>query len=50
VIPADHKWVARAIVARILHDTIDDLGVKYPVVGPEKKKALAVARKKLMAE
>ena len=30
VIPADHKWVTRALVAKILVDTIESLGLKYP--------------------
>ena len=30
VVPADQKWVTRAIVAEILADTIESLGVSYP--------------------
>src|SRR5262245_51614388 len=32
VIPANHKWVSRALVADILVDTIDSLELKYPEV------------------
>ena len=32
VIPADHKWVTRTLVASIVARSIDGLGVKYPEV------------------
>lgn len=32
VVPADHKWVSRAIVARVITKTIDDLNVNFPPV------------------
>jgi PPK2 family polyphosphate:nucleotide phosphotransferase len=50
VIPADHKWIARAIVATIITRTIEGLDLEFPKVGPEQKKALAEARKQLEAE
>ena len=50
VIPADHKWVSRAMVAHIVTKTIEGLGLKYPEVPPEKQKQIAEARKKLSAE
>jgi PPK2 family polyphosphate:nucleotide phosphotransferase len=50
VIPADHKFVARAAVAEILTNTILDLAVDYPTVGKETKLAFAAARQKLLDE
>jgi PPK2 family polyphosphate:nucleotide phosphotransferase len=50
VIPANHKWAARAAVAAILTRTINSLGLEYPKVGPEQREILAEARKKLASE
>jgi polyphosphate kinase 2 (PPK2 family) len=50
VIPADHKWVARTVVAGILTQTIRGFNLSYPVLPPDKEAALAVARKKLEDE
>ena len=47
VIPADRKYVARAIVADIIVTAIQNLGLKYPKVDEEKMKRLAEARTKL---
>jgi PPK2 family polyphosphate:nucleotide phosphotransferase len=50
VIPADHKWVTRTLVAEIVTTAIRDLDLRYPEVTPEQAKLLAVAREKLGAE
>ena len=50
IIPADHKWVSRALVARIVTSTIDSLDLRYPEVTPEQQEALAEARKQLAEE
>jgi PPK2 family polyphosphate:nucleotide phosphotransferase len=47
VIPADRKYVARAIVADVIVTAIQDLGLEYPKVPPEKLARLAEARAKL---
>lgn len=47
VIPADHKWLSRTLVADILLSTIKDLKLKYPVTSPEKSAQLNNAREKL---
>ena len=47
VIPADRKYVARALVADIVVQAINQLDLKYPTVSPESMKALAAARKEL---
>jgi hypothetical protein len=50
VVPADHKWVARAVVADVVTTAIRDLDLKYPEVTEEQKRLLATARAKLEAE
>ncbi len=50
VIPADHKWIARAIVSEVIVREIRALGLRPPQVPPERLKELAAARKKLEAE
>ncbi len=50
VIPANHKWVTRALVATVITNAIERLDLKYPDVPPEKQQMIAGARKKLEAE
>jgi PPK2 family polyphosphate:nucleotide phosphotransferase len=50
VIPADHKWVSRALVAKILTTEIDSLNLKYPEVSAVKLKDIEAAKKQLEAE
>jgi PPK2 family polyphosphate:nucleotide phosphotransferase len=50
VIPADRKWVARAMVAKIVSSTIEGLDLKYPDVPPEKQSQIAAAKKTLEKE
>jgi PPK2 family polyphosphate:nucleotide phosphotransferase len=50
IIPADHKWVARAAVADILTSTIGSLNLTYPETTPEQRQALAEARAQLEQE
>jgi PPK2 family polyphosphate:nucleotide phosphotransferase len=50
VVPADNKWYTRLIVAAAVVDAIAGLNLQYPVIGPEKRKALAAARRTLDAE
>ncbi len=47
VIPANHKWVARTLVAAIVTRAIEDLGLKMPTISPERKRQLAAARLRL---
>lgn len=47
VIPADHKWVARAMVADVITTTIRELGLSYPEVSATQKKAYEQAKKEL---
>lgn len=50
VIPADHKWVARTLVADIISTTIQSLDLRYPRVSDEQRAALGDARKELEQE
>jgi PPK2 family polyphosphate:nucleotide phosphotransferase len=50
VIPADHKWIARAAVANILTNTIQSLNLEYPKITKEQYRALAEAKKRLSNE
>jgi PPK2 family polyphosphate:nucleotide phosphotransferase len=47
VIPADRKWVSRAMVAHVVTTAINQLDLKYPEVTKEKKAQIAAARKSL---
>ena len=50
VIPADNKWITRAVVADIVTTAICDLKLCYPEVTEEQEKLLNEARTKLAAE
>jgi len=50
VVPADNKWFTRLVVAAAVVDALAGLKLQYPVVGPDKRKALAAARRSLQAE
>lgn len=49
VIPADHKFVTRALVAGITTESIKQLGLKRPSVTTEQRRLLAQARRQLGA-
>jgi PPK2 family polyphosphate:nucleotide phosphotransferase len=50
VIPADHKWYARIVVAAAIVETLDSLGVAYPKFDGAHRAELETARKQLLAE
>ena len=50
VIPANHKWPARAMVAALLTSTITRLRLKAPEVPPEELRRFASARRELIKE
>jgi len=50
IIPADRKYVARALVADIVTCGILDLNLKYPEVGPDRLKDLKAAKAQLESE
>jgi hypothetical protein len=47
VIPADNKWFSRVAVAAAIIETLEELNLCYPKVGPEEHKQLQAARKLL---
>jgi len=47
VVPADHKWFTRLVVAAAVVQTLDELDLCYPKVGKEQLEQLASARKLL---
>jgi PPK2 family polyphosphate:nucleotide phosphotransferase len=47
VVPADNKWFTRLVVAAAIVETLESLGLAYPVVDAEKRKQLQAARKEL---
>ena len=48
VVPADHKWFTRLVVAEAVVDTLEGLDLAYPRVDADKRKELEAARKLLM--
>jgi PPK2 family polyphosphate:nucleotide phosphotransferase len=50
VIPADHKWVARAVVADVITTTLRSLDLKYPDVTVAQRAALTEAKQDLLSE
>jgi polyphosphate kinase 2 (PPK2 family) len=50
IIPADHKWAARCLVADVLASTIRSLKLDYPQLSKEKLAELEKAKKQLEAD
>jgi PPK2 family polyphosphate:nucleotide phosphotransferase len=50
VVPADHKWYTRLVVADAIADTLESLPLAYPTVDESKREELARARAALEAE
>ncbi|MSR54784.1 MAG: polyphosphate kinase 2 family protein [Gemmataceae bacterium] len=50
VIPADHKWVARALIADIVTSAVCALDLSFPVVSDAQRTALIDARRTLTGE
>jgi PPK2 family polyphosphate:nucleotide phosphotransferase len=48
VVPADHKWFTRLVVAEIIVEALDSLGLSYPIVDKAKRKELAAVRTTLL--
>ena len=47
VVPADHKWFVRVVVAAAVVETLEGLNLAYPEVSPEQRKKLQAARARL---
>jgi hypothetical protein len=50
VVPADHKWYTRLVVAAAIVDALEELGLEFPEVPSAKKRELERARRELRAE
>jgi len=48
IVPADNKWFSRIVVAAAVIETLADLDLEYPQVGPDKLKELAAAKRQLL--
>ena len=49
VVPADHKWFTRLVVAAAIGEALTGLDLHYPRVDKAQKKALEAARRKLLS-
>ena len=50
VVPADHKWFTRLVVASAVIETLESLKPAFPTLDPAKKKELQAARAALESE
>jgi len=50
VVPADHKWFTRLVVAQVIVSELESLRLRYPKVDAERKKEIEGARKALEKE
>jgi PPK2 family polyphosphate:nucleotide phosphotransferase len=50
VVPADHKWFTRLVVAEAVVDALESLDLKFPRVRKSQRRELAAARERLQAE
>jgi PPK2 family polyphosphate:nucleotide phosphotransferase len=49
VVPADHKWFARLVIARLVVDALESLDLAFPKPSQANRDALAEARRRLGA-
>ena len=47
VIPADNKWVTRVLVASVITNSIESVGLKFPEVSDEQRRRFAAAKREL---
>jgi len=50
VVPADHKWFTRLVVAAAIVDALASLDLKYPKVGRARQKEIEAAKAALLAQ
>jgi hypothetical protein len=48
VVPADHKWFTRVVVAAAIVDVLVDLDLKRPPLDPAERRALDAGRAELV--
>ncbi len=49
VVPADHKWFTRLVVAEVIIQTLESLDMRYPELDHARREELAAVRKALRA-
>ncbi len=49
VVPADHKWFARVLIADVIVQALDRLKLSFPKLSPEQRRGLAQSRRTLMS-
>ena len=50
IIPADKKWYARLVIAKIIAETLENLDLKFPVLGNKEKEKLEEYKQQLLNE
>jgi PPK2 family polyphosphate:nucleotide phosphotransferase len=50
IIPADHKWYTRLVVADVINDKLKSLDLRYPQVSDEQQQELLEAKRVLESE
>jgi len=50
VVPADHKWYTRLVIAELVREALESLDLKYPEVPQAERAALARAKRELERE
>ena len=50
VVPADHKWFTRLVVAAVIVDALSSLRLHYPHVSPSRRRELTAAHSALLRE
>lgn len=50
VVPADHKWFTRLVVAAAVIEALSSLDLHYPKISPAQRRELAAARRALLKE
>jgi PPK2 family polyphosphate:nucleotide phosphotransferase len=50
VVPADHKWFTRLVVAQAVVDALESLDLKFPAMDKAQRKELAAVRRALESE
>ncbi|MGH7724370.1 MAG: polyphosphate kinase 2 family protein [Candidatus Eiseniibacteriota bacterium] len=50
VVPADNKWFTRLVVADAIVDALESLKLEFPTLDPAARRALAQAKRDLLAE
>ena len=50
VVPADHKWFTRCVVAAAIVDALEDLDLQFPKIEPSRRREIAEVRRALLRE